>query len=164
MKQRVSGKHDLFVAVLHEIADAVLRVARRVQRLDGDAADGEGVAVLGRHVDFLAVLAADDVDVTAEGGELGGGLVGGMVWRGRGGACEFGVASCVVPVAGWGLVGGWKWGLGGGSALVGVDDGLEVDGAIVNGLFEHGGDSGGCLVRGLGGGGDERTRTDEPDR
>lgn len=47
---------------------------------------------------------------------------------------------------------------------MGVDDGLEVDGAIVNGLFEHGGDSGGCLVRGLGGGGDERTRTDEPDR
>lgn len=27
-----------------------------------------------------------------------------------------------------------------------VDDGLEVDGAIVNGLFEDGGDSGRCLV------------------
>lgn len=74
MKQRVPGKHNLFVAVLHEIADAVLRVARRVQRLDGDAADGKGVAVHRHHVDFLAVLAADDFDVAAEGGELHGGL------------------------------------------------------------------------------------------
>jgi hypothetical protein len=143
VEQRVPGKHNLFVAVLHEPADAVLRVARRVQRLDGDAADGEGVAVLGRLGDFLAVLAADDVDFAAEGGELRGGLAGGSVWRGRGGY-EFGVASGVVPVAGWGLVGGWKRRLGEGTALVSVDDGGQVDGAIVNGLFEDGCDSGGC--------------------
>lgn len=112
MKQRVSGKHDLFVAVLHEIADAVLRVARRVQRLDGDAADGEGVAVLGRHVDFLAVLAADDVDVTAEGGELGGGLVGGMVWRGWGGGLR--VRCCLLRgPSGWlGVSWGLEMGIG----------------------------------------------------
>lgn len=74
MKKRVPGKHNLFIAVLHEVADTVLRMARRVQHLDGDAADGKDVAVLRRHVDFLAVLAADDVDVAAEGGELHGGL------------------------------------------------------------------------------------------
>jgi len=79
VEQRVPGKYNLFIAVLHKPADAVLRVARRVQRLNGDATDREGVTVLGRLSDLLAVLAADDVDFAAEGGELRGGLAGGSV-------------------------------------------------------------------------------------
>lgn len=51
----------------------------------------------------------------------------------------------MVPVAGRGLV-IWKRWVDEGGALVGVDDGLEVDGAIVNGLFEDRGDPGGGLV------------------
>lgn len=72
MKQRIPRKHNLVLAVLHEIADAVLRVARRVQRLDGNAADAEGLAVLGGLGHFGAVLAADYLEGLAEGGELVG--------------------------------------------------------------------------------------------
>ena len=50
----------------------------------------------------------------------------------------------MVPVAGWRLVGGWKRESGEGGSLVCVDDGGQVDRAIVNGLFQDGGDSVGC--------------------
>jgi hypothetical protein len=66
VEQRIPRKHDLVVAVLHEEADAVLGVARRVQRLDGDAAYVEGLAVLGRPRHLLAVLSADDLEGLAE--------------------------------------------------------------------------------------------------
>jgi hypothetical protein len=66
VEQRISRKHDLVVAVLHKEADAVLGVARCVQRLDGDAADVEGLAVLGRPRHLLAVLAANDLEGLAE--------------------------------------------------------------------------------------------------
>lgn len=59
MEESIPRKHDLVVAVLHEEADAVLGVAGRVQRLDGDAANVERVAVLGRLGYLFAVLAAD---------------------------------------------------------------------------------------------------------
>jgi hypothetical protein len=72
VKQGVAGKHDLVVAVLHKEADAVLGVAGGVQGLDRDAADVEGLAVLGRPGHLLAVLAADDLEGLAELGELGG--------------------------------------------------------------------------------------------
>ena len=70
MKQGIPRKHDLVLPVLHEVADAVLRVARRVQRLDGNAADAEGLAVLGGLGYFRAVLAADYVEGLVDGGEL----------------------------------------------------------------------------------------------
>ncbi|KAJ0160806.1 hypothetical protein CTA2_7260 [Colletotrichum tanaceti] len=59
-EERVSRKHDLLLPVLHEPADAILGVARRVQRLDGDAADVERLAVAGCPSNAVAVLAADD--------------------------------------------------------------------------------------------------------
>jgi hypothetical protein len=47
-------------------------VARRVQRLDGDAANVEGLAVFGRPRHLLAVLAADDFEGLAQFRELSG--------------------------------------------------------------------------------------------
>jgi len=64
MEQRVAREHDLVPVVLHEPADAVLRVARRVEALDGDVANLEALAVARRLGYGFAVLAADD-------GELG---------------------------------------------------------------------------------------------
>ncbi len=63
MEQGVAGEDNPVVAVLHEPADAVLGVARGVQALDGDAAESEALAVLGRGRDGLAVLAAKDLQV-----------------------------------------------------------------------------------------------------
>ena len=62
-EERVAGKLSLARLVLHEEADAVLRVARRVHRLHRDAAQLERLAVLGRLGHALAVLAADDVEL-----------------------------------------------------------------------------------------------------
>lgn len=62
VEEGISGEDSLITAVLHEPADAVLSVAGRVQRLDGDAAEVEGLAVGGGAGYFLAVLAADDVE------------------------------------------------------------------------------------------------------
>jgi hypothetical protein len=59
VKESISRKHSLVLAILHEEADAVLGVAGRVQRLDGDAANVERVAVLRRLGYLFAVLAAD---------------------------------------------------------------------------------------------------------
>jgi hypothetical protein len=70
VEESIPRKHDLVVPVLHEEADAVLGVARRVQRLDGDAADVERLAVLGRLGYLPAVLAADDLEGLAEFREL----------------------------------------------------------------------------------------------
>ena len=70
VEQGIPRKHDLVVAVLHEEADAVLSVARRVQRLDGDAADVECLVVFRCLGHLLAVLAANDVKALAELGEL----------------------------------------------------------------------------------------------
>lgn len=63
VEQRVAREDDLVRAVLHEPADAVLRMARRVQALDGDAADLEARAVGRRLRDGLGVLAGDDGQV-----------------------------------------------------------------------------------------------------
>ena len=60
MEQSVSGKHGLFLAILHEPADAVLGVAWRVQRLRHYAADVEGLAVGRRFRHCFAVLAAEN--------------------------------------------------------------------------------------------------------
>lgn len=71
-EQRVAREHGAFVRglVLHEVADRVLRVARRVQRRDGDVfPDGEDLAVLRRAGHGGAVLAADDGELGGEGGE-----------------------------------------------------------------------------------------------
>lgn len=76
MEQRIPRKHHLVVAVLHEKADAVLSVARRVQGLDSNAANVEGLVVLRCPRHFLAVLAADDGELLlVELGELGKGEV-----------------------------------------------------------------------------------------
>lgn len=57
----VTREHSSVFAVLHEVADAVLRVARCIQRPDLYAlADFKGLAVLGRLGDCVAILAADD--------------------------------------------------------------------------------------------------------
>lgn len=70
VEQSIARKHDLVVAVLHKEADAVLGVTRRVQGLDGDAANVEGLAVFWRFGYLLAVLAADDLEGLAELREL----------------------------------------------------------------------------------------------
>lgn len=60
-EQCVTREHSSVIAVLHEVADAVLRMARCIQRSDLDAlADFKGLAVLGRLGDCVAILAADD--------------------------------------------------------------------------------------------------------
>ena len=70
MEESISRKHNLVLAILHEEADAVLGVAGRVQRLNGDAANVERVAVLRRLGYLFAVLAADYFEL-AELRELG---------------------------------------------------------------------------------------------
>lgn len=71
MEKRITSKHDLVVPILHEPAYAILRMAGRMQSLDGDAADVETFAVGRGLVHLVAVLAADDFEVgEAEGGAL----------------------------------------------------------------------------------------------
>lgn len=82
VEERVAREDDAPPAVLHEPADAVLRVARRVQAPDGDAADLPALAVGRRPRHALGVLAPDDGQVRQA--EL---------------ALELLVAACVVPVA-----------------------------------------------------------------
>lgn len=60
MEQRVAGENGLVVAVLCEPADAVLRVARRVQALHRNAAELEAFAVRRRSGGRLAVLTTND--------------------------------------------------------------------------------------------------------
>lgn len=63
VEERVTSEDDLVLAVLREPADAVLRVAGRVQALDRDAAELETLAVGGSLGRRLAVPAADDGEV-----------------------------------------------------------------------------------------------------
>lgn len=60
MEQRVSCKHGLVVAILQEPADAVLRVAWRVETLHRDVSKLPHLAVSRRLGDALAVLSAND--------------------------------------------------------------------------------------------------------
>lgn len=48
MEESISRKHNLVVAILHEPANAVLGVARCVERLDCDASNVKRLAVLRR--------------------------------------------------------------------------------------------------------------------
>lgn len=68
-KQRVARKDGLAGGILKVVADAVLRVARRVHGLDRDVANLERLAVLRHPGDGLAVPAAND-------GELAGAQLG----------------------------------------------------------------------------------------
>lgn len=61
-KQGIACENSLVVAILKEIADAVLGVAGRVQCLDLDAADRELLAVLGSLGDLCAVFTTNDWD------------------------------------------------------------------------------------------------------
>lgn len=100
MEEGVAGEDDLVVAVLHEPADAVLGVARRVEALDRDAADLEPIAVAGSGRDGLAVLAADDLQVgQAEFSPLHDMSAAGFHLGGLGRSYQLRVASRVVPVA-----------------------------------------------------------------
>lgn len=67
MEERVSRKHHLVLAILHEPANAILSVTWRVECLHCDAADIEGLAVGWRFRYGFAVLAAND----GLAGELG---------------------------------------------------------------------------------------------
>jgi hypothetical protein len=60
-EERIASEDGLIAAVLHEVADAVLRVTRSVHAFDGDAAQLEGLAMLRRLCDAITILAADDV-------------------------------------------------------------------------------------------------------
>jgi hypothetical protein len=62
VEEGVAGKDGFLVAILHEPADAILRMARGVKCFDGDAAEVEGLAVGGCLGHLLAVLAADDIE------------------------------------------------------------------------------------------------------
>ena len=59
MKQGVSREHGLLVAVLHVPTNAVLGVAGGVKALDGDAAQLEALAIVGRLRHTIAFLTAD---------------------------------------------------------------------------------------------------------
>lgn len=126
VEQRVAREHGPPARVLQEPADAVLRVARRVQALDGDAADGPALAVARRLGHALGALACDDGQVRQP--QL---------------LAELLVAACVVPVAGFGVIskraGVSK--LGGGGSLMCVHYGFEVDLAALDGLLQDGSDS-----------------------
>lgn len=63
-EQRISGEDRLVVAILKQIADAILRMARRVQRLHLDSlANGECLAVAGSLCDLVTILATNDRNV-----------------------------------------------------------------------------------------------------
>jgi hypothetical protein len=61
VEESVACEDDLVVAILHEPADAVLRVARSVQGLDGNAAETETLTVAWRLGHLLAVFASEDL-------------------------------------------------------------------------------------------------------
>lgn len=66
MEQSVPSKHNFVVTILHEEANAVLGVTRSVERLDRNAADVEGLAVLWCLGHLLAVLPANDLEGLSE--------------------------------------------------------------------------------------------------
>lgn len=103
VEQGVAREDHLVVTVLHEPADAILRVAWRVQALDGDAAQREALAVLRRCSDVLAVSSAKDLQVrhtqrAALLRLLAGRTV--VLESGNQGTHDLLVAPRVVPVAG----------------------------------------------------------------
>lgn len=59
-EKSITGEDCLAGRVFHKIADAVLRVARRMDGPNRDVADLESLFVLWRLGDSLAVLAAND--------------------------------------------------------------------------------------------------------
>jgi len=63
MEKCVSCKHGLLVAIFHEPANAVLRVAWCVKGRDFDRANVEGLAVVGRPRHILAFLTTDNLDI-----------------------------------------------------------------------------------------------------
>lgn len=69
-EQGVAGEDHPLVAILHEVADAILSVAGGVKGFDGDAfTDGERLPVRRSLSDRLAVCSTDDGEL-AEGFEL----------------------------------------------------------------------------------------------
>jgi hypothetical protein len=59
-EKRIPRKDHFFLAILHEIADAILRVARGMQGCHGDAVSNlEYLAVRGGPRDGFALLAAN---------------------------------------------------------------------------------------------------------
>jgi hypothetical protein len=70
MEQRVAGKDHSLVSILHVPADAVLRVARRVQGFHQDAAKGAALVVARSPRHGVRVLACDDGEGVGEFGEL----------------------------------------------------------------------------------------------
>lgn len=60
VEERVTGENSFVVAILHEPADAVLCVARCIQRFDRDTANVEALAVCWSYCHSLAVLAANN--------------------------------------------------------------------------------------------------------
>ena len=74
-EESVAGKHGLASTILHEEADAVLSMARRMDALDGNVSNLEGLLMLGRLGHALAVCTANDVELgCTEGLELRCGL------------------------------------------------------------------------------------------
>lgn len=60
-KQRITSEHHPLLPILHEIANAILRMARGMQSFHGDAlADLERFVVRGSLRDRLAAFSSDD--------------------------------------------------------------------------------------------------------
>jgi hypothetical protein len=66
VEKRVPGEDNLVIPVLHEIADAVLGMAWRMQRLYGNVADIERLAMFRRLCDLLTILPSDYLQGLAE--------------------------------------------------------------------------------------------------
>jgi hypothetical protein len=62
-EERIASEDSLIAAVLHEVANTVLRVARSVHTFDGDVAQLEGLAMLGCLRDAITILATDNVQL-----------------------------------------------------------------------------------------------------
>ena len=69
-EESVAGKDGPASGILHVVADAVLRVARRVHGRDRNVANFERLPVLWRPGDAFAVFAADDGEVGAQLSQL----------------------------------------------------------------------------------------------
>jgi hypothetical protein len=70
-EESVTGKHGFASAILHEEADAVLSMARRMDALDGNVSNLEGLLMFGRLNHALTIFTANDVELgCAEGLKL----------------------------------------------------------------------------------------------
>lgn len=64
-EESISGKNDALVTILHEVADAVLRVTWGVQSADSDSiTDLEFLAMCWGFRDRLAVASSNDGELT----------------------------------------------------------------------------------------------------